>query len=141
MFTEEIENEDSEREKKTYTNPHFNATRVSAQVGDMAMRGYNNLDISCFITAEWQFSTSRFWWTIRFIFVFGGFLSYYFFLFVLWNWFSLHSISHSLQHAIKRICLFCCCFPTARAQLLGSIEFVNFNQLELQGAFCCVRTV
>lgn len=32
-----------------------------AQVGDMAMRGYNNLDISCFIeTAEWQFETSRF---------------------------------------------------------------------------------
>lgn len=28
---------------------------VCAQVGDMAMRGYNNLDISCFITAEWQF--------------------------------------------------------------------------------------
>lgn len=40
------------KEKKKYTNPHFNATRVSAQVGDIAMRGYNNLDISCFITAE-----------------------------------------------------------------------------------------
>lgn len=57
-----------ERKKKRQRgkNPHslISMHECAVRVGDMAIRGYTNLDISCFLTTKWQFETSRFWWTV-----------------------------------------------------------------------------
>lgn len=87
-------------------------------VGDMAMRGYKNLDISCFITTEWQFETSRFWWTSR---ILSCLFLFFYLIFPM-------CVNHSSQYAIIEVPVFLF-FPSS---ITVAIEFINFNQLELQ---------
>lgn len=77
-------------------------------------------------TTEWLFETSRFWWTIWSD-------SFYF----------LQHMHHTSILVIVRntlLSLWSGCVPCfCRAQLRCSIEFVNFNQLEVHHGLCvCV---
>lgn len=128
------ENEDSAKPKRK---KNTNIVRITmhecAQVGDMAMRGYNNLDISCFITTEWQFRTSRFWWwAIWFSYVRSvvRLARLFFLIFALFNLskrFSHPSVSHSLQRAIMSMPML---LISPRAQLQAPLSLsisINLN--------------